>query len=65
MSLNATRYKVKKVVYEKYKVPEYWIVIPELLTVEIFIIENDRYHSFTELEGVVNSTVIDGLHGQR
>ncbi|MBF0466418.1 MAG: Uma2 family endonuclease [Nitrospirae bacterium] len=55
--------EVKKAVYERYKVPEYWIVIPELLTVEILIIENGRYkkHSFAELEGVVTSKIIEGL----
>ncbi|QWR77095.1 Uma2 family endonuclease [Candidatus Magnetomonas plexicatena] len=55
--------EIKKAIYEKYKVPEYWIVIPELLTVEIFIIENDKYkkHSSAELEGVVASKVIEGL----
>ncbi|MBF0466758.1 MAG: Uma2 family endonuclease [Nitrospirae bacterium] len=55
--------EIKKAVYERYKVPEYWIVIPELMTVEIFIIENNRYikHSFAELEGVVTSKIIEGL----
>ncbi|QWR78913.1 Uma2 family endonuclease [Candidatus Magnetomonas plexicatena] len=55
--------EVKKSIYERYKVPEYWIVIPEFQIVEIFIIENDRYkkHSFAELEGVVTSKIIDGL----
>ncbi|MBF0465668.1 MAG: Uma2 family endonuclease [Nitrospirae bacterium] len=53
----------KKKIYEKYKVPEYWIVIPELKTVEVLTIENDKYeqYSFAELEGVVNSKVIEGL----
>ncbi|QWR77484.1 Uma2 family endonuclease [Candidatus Magnetomonas plexicatena] len=54
---------VKRAIYEKYRVPEYWIVIPELSAIEILIIENNKYktHSFAEIEGVVTSKVIDGL----
>ncbi|MBF0345749.1 MAG: Uma2 family endonuclease [Nitrospirae bacterium] len=29
----------KKEIYERYKVPEYWIVFPELETIEVFTIE--------------------------
>ncbi|KWT74988.1 hypothetical protein ASN18_3273 [Candidatus Magnetominusculus xianensis] len=55
--------EVKKAIYEKYKVPEYWIVLPEFLTIEILTIENDRYklHSIAEIEGIVTSKVIKGL----
>ncbi|MBF0555804.1 MAG: Uma2 family endonuclease [Nitrospirae bacterium] len=54
---------VKREIYERYRVPEYWIVIPDLLTIEILTIENDKYitHSVAELEGVVTSKVIEGL----
>ncbi|WP_420265886.1 Uma2 family endonuclease [Candidatus Magnetominusculus dajiuhuensis] len=53
----------KKEIYEKYKVPEYWIVIPEFKAVEVLTIENDRYerYSIAEIEGVVTSKVIEGL----
>ncbi|MBF0568077.1 MAG: Uma2 family endonuclease [Nitrospirae bacterium] len=53
----------KKKIYEKYQVPEYWIVIPELQTIEVLAIENGKYeqYSIAELEGVVTSKVIDGL----
>ncbi|QWR76233.1 Uma2 family endonuclease [Candidatus Magnetomonas plexicatena] len=55
--------EVKKAVYEKYRVPEYWIVMPEPKTIEILTIEGDRYklYSFAAFEGVVKSKVIDGL----
>ncbi|QWR76890.1 Uma2 family endonuclease [Candidatus Magnetomonas plexicatena] len=55
--------EVKKAIYEKYKVPEYWIVMPELQTIEILTIEGDKYklHSFAALEGVVKSKIIEGL----
>ncbi|WP_420264509.1 Uma2 family endonuclease [Candidatus Magnetominusculus dajiuhuensis] len=55
--------EVKKAIYEKYRVPEYWVVIPELQTVEVLTIENDRYkkHCIAELEGTVTSKVIEGL----
>ncbi|KJR41386.1 restriction endonuclease [Candidatus Magnetoovum chiemensis] len=53
----------KKDIYEHYKVPEYWIVIPELETIEIFTIEGDRYgiYSYAEENGIVTSKVIEGL----
>ncbi|KWT90520.1 Uma2 family endonuclease [Candidatus Magnetominusculus xianensis] len=54
---------VKRVLYEKYKVPEYWIVVPELNAIEILALDNDKYktHSIAEIEGVVTSKVIEGL----
>lgn len=53
----------KKEIYEKYGVPEYWIVIPELKIIEVFTIEEGRYQlfSYAESEGVVTSKVIDEL----
>ncbi|MBF0319049.1 MAG: Uma2 family endonuclease [Nitrospirae bacterium] len=53
----------KKEIYERYRVPEYWIVIPEFKAIEILAIENDKYktHSFAEIEGVVASKVIEGF----
>ncbi|KJR40142.1 restriction endonuclease [Candidatus Magnetoovum chiemensis] len=53
----------KKDIYEYYKVPEYWIVIPELQTIEILTIDNDKYriYSSAEGDGVVKSSVIEGL----
>jgi Uma2 family endonuclease len=55
--------EAKKAIYEKYKVPEYWVVIPELQTVEVLTIEDDRYKKrcIAELEGMVTSKVIEGL----
>ncbi|MBF0607480.1 MAG: Uma2 family endonuclease [Candidatus Magnetobacterium sp. LHC-1] len=53
----------KKKIYEDFRVPEYWIVIPELETIEVFTIEGDIYELFSlaEGEGVVRSKVIEGL----
>ncbi|WP_040333446.1 Uma2 family endonuclease [Candidatus Magnetobacterium casense] len=53
----------KKEIYEAFRVPEYWIVIPELETIEVFTIEGDTYklYSVAEGEGVVRSKVIEGL----
>ncbi|MBF0591453.1 MAG: Uma2 family endonuclease [Nitrospirae bacterium] len=53
----------KKKVYEKFKVPEYWIVLPELETIEVLTIEGDAYELFSlaEGEGIVKSKVIEGL----
>ncbi|MBF0319470.1 MAG: Uma2 family endonuclease [Nitrospirae bacterium] len=54
---------VKKAIYEKYSVPEYWIVIPELQSFEVLTHDNGKYvrHSYAELEGMITSKVIDGL----
>ncbi|KJU82886.1 protein containing DUF820 [Candidatus Magnetobacterium bavaricum] len=53
----------KKEIYEAFRVPEYWIVIPELEIIEVFTIEGDTYklYSVAEGEGVVRSKVIEGL----
>ncbi|MBF0536863.1 MAG: Uma2 family endonuclease [Nitrospirae bacterium] len=53
----------KRKIYEKFRVPEYWIVIPELETIEVLTIEGDTYELFSiaEGEGVVKSRVIEGL----
>ncbi|MEO5361450.1 MAG: Uma2 family endonuclease [Nitrospirota bacterium] len=55
--------EVKKAIYEKYRVPEYWIVIPELQTIDILIIEDNKYklHSVAGIDGTVTSKVIEGL----
>ncbi len=54
---------IKRNVYEKYKVPEMWLVFPEEECIEIFVIENDRYelYSSAELTGNVSSKVITSL----
>ncbi|MBF0321069.1 MAG: Uma2 family endonuclease [Nitrospirae bacterium] len=54
---------VKKAIYEKYGVPEYWVVLPDFKAIEVLIIDNGRYarHSYAELEGVVTSKAIEGL----
>ncbi|MBF0467167.1 MAG: Uma2 family endonuclease [Nitrospirae bacterium] len=53
----------KKEIYEKYGVPEYWIIIPELKIFEVFTIEEGKYklYSYAEAEGVVTSKVIEEL----
>ncbi|KJR42495.1 restriction endonuclease [Candidatus Magnetoovum chiemensis] len=50
-------------IYEHYQVPEYWIVIPELLEVKILTLENDRYklHSSAKGNGLVKSKIIEDL----
>ncbi|MBF0516013.1 MAG: Uma2 family endonuclease [Nitrospirae bacterium] len=55
--------KVKRVVYEKFKVPEFWIVFPELREIQILTYDDGTYklHCVAVSEGTVNSKVIDGL----
>jgi Uma2 family endonuclease len=54
---------IKKEIYEKYGVPEYWVVIPELKIIEVKTLEEGRYkiHSYAEGEGMVTSKIIEGL----
>jgi len=51
---------VKKDVYERFAVKEYWLVDPLYKSVEVFRMENDRYRlfSFAEEEGIVESSVL-------
>ncbi|MEO5359674.1 MAG: Uma2 family endonuclease [Nitrospirota bacterium] len=55
--------EVKLAVYEKYRVPEYWIVMPELQEIRILTIEGAKYklHSIAVIEGTVSSKIIEGL----
>ncbi|MEO5360967.1 MAG: Uma2 family endonuclease [Nitrospirota bacterium] len=54
---------VKKAIYEKYGVPEYWLVLSEYSAVTVLTLDSDKYicHSFAEIEGIVTSKVIEGL----
>ena len=53
----------KKDIYEQFAVREYWIVDPQNRSIEVYLIENNRYrlYSFAEEEGVVKSSVLEGL----
>ncbi|MCI4625967.1 MAG: Uma2 family endonuclease [Candidatus Magnetoovum sp. WYHC-5] len=55
--------ETKRAIYERYQVPEYWIVIPELEIIEILTIKKEKYtvFSYAETEGIVTSKVIEGL----
>ncbi len=54
---------VKKAIYEKYGVPEYWLVLSDFRAIEVLTIDNGKYvrHSYAELEGVARSKTIAGL----
>jgi Uma2 family endonuclease len=56
-------YQNKYDVYEEAGVNEYWIVSPEALTVEIFVLENKKYKRVgTFLDGdVISSATLPGL----
>ncbi|MBF0317359.1 MAG: Uma2 family endonuclease [Nitrospirae bacterium] len=53
----------KKGIYQRYKVPEYWIVMPEYEAIEVFVIENNIYELFSYAveSGSIKSKVIPGL----
>lgn len=54
---------VKKEVYERFAVKEYWIVDIRSKTVEVYCMEDDRYKlfSFAEEEGIIKSSVLPGF----
>ncbi len=51
---------IKKEIYERYNVPEYWIVLPELECLEVFVVSGNKYALFSsnEGEGTVKSQVL-------
>lgn len=50
----------KKDVYEKFGVKEYWIVDTQWKTIEVFVLEEEKYklYSFAEKEGKLKSSVL-------
>lgn len=54
---------IKKEIYEKYGVAEFWLVLSEEKTMQVYTIENNRYKifNFAEIEGTVKSQIIKGL----
>ncbi|SEI62993.1 Endonuclease, Uma2 family (restriction endonuclease fold) [Dyadobacter koreensis] len=53
----------KKELYEKYSVKEYWIVLPEYATVEIYSLDGNQYKLFSTAtdDQVVKSKLLNGL----
>ncbi len=54
---------VKKDIYEQFAVREYWIVDPEVRSIEVYQMENDRYRlvAFAAEEGTIKSSVLTDL----
>jgi len=48
---------IKRKLYERYKVPEYWIVDPELETVKIYRLSNQGYARIAELSAEASNTL--------
>ena len=54
----------KKNLYERLKVKEYWIIDPQYQDIEVYTIQNGRYELYsgvTMFEGVVKSTIFEGI----
>jgi Uma2 family endonuclease len=49
--------------YQKFGVPEYWLIDPANQSVEVFFLEDKAYvlQQFQEIEGLVKSKVLEGL----
>ncbi|MBI5181890.1 MAG: Uma2 family endonuclease [Nitrospirae bacterium] len=54
--------RIKKDVYEKSGVKEYWIVDPMQKTIEVFINKNGKFESLGNLKDVVKSSLIEGFN---
>lgn len=56
----------KKELYEKFGVKEYWIVLPEQQSVEIYILKNGHYELFLTAseDQFIESKILAGLHFQ-
>lgn len=53
----------KKDLYEKFHIPEYWIIDPANKAIEVFSLENNKYqlHALATGTGKVTSKVLDGF----
>jgi Uma2 family endonuclease len=54
----------KKNLYEHKGVKEYWLIDPQYEEIEVFVLENNRYESFsaaTSDEGVLKSKIFERL----
>ena len=51
---------LKKDVYERFGVPEYWIMDTQKEGIEVLVLENKKYklYSFAEKEGIIKSSVL-------
>jgi Uma2 family endonuclease len=55
--------KEKKELYQKYGVSEYWIILPEYQSIEIFSFENGKYKTIAQGfdDDIVKSKLLDGF----
>jgi Uma2 family endonuclease len=53
----------KKELYEKYQIPEYWIVDIKNQAIEVYTLDKEDYHltDFATEEGIISSSVLAGL----
>lgn len=54
---------IKKGVYEKFKVKEYWIIDPQQQWIEIYVLKEQKFylHQRSEKAGQIRSTVLEGF----
>ncbi len=54
---------IKKEIYERYGVKEFWLVFQEEKVIQVYINDNGRYRlfSYAEQKGSVRSQILDGL----
>ena len=53
---------LKKQIYSKYKIPEYWVVLPAEKTIIVYTLEDEKYNPVNYIKtGTINSSAIEGL----
>lgn len=53
----------KRNLYQRFQIPEYWLVIPEVQTIEVLTLQGGQYvcSSMAAMQGSVHSAVLPGL----
>jgi len=54
---------IKKKLYEKFRVKEYWIVEPNKKKIRVYVIENNRYSLYcsSRIKEKIRSKVLEGF----
>lgn len=51
----------KRTLYERFGVPEYWLLDPQSRTATVLVLRDGRYETLADEVGAIRSTVVSGL----